>query len=167
MKKSLLYILALVPFILYGCIDDDQPEPFVPPTHEEEVQSIEDFLEANNIAYQSDTSGMRYVIDSVGEGDMPLPGDTVSVRYTGFFPGGGVFDSNMDGLPLEFEAGTGRVIDSQFAVITGFDYAVRKLNAGGSGTFYLPSRLAYGATGGGPIPPYTVIAFEVQLLSVR
>ncbi|MFA0962174.1 FKBP-type peptidyl-prolyl cis-trans isomerase [Roseivirga sp. BDSF3-8] len=160
MKKSLLYILAIMPFALFSCLNDDDPEPFVPPTHAEEVQSIEDFLDARNIAYQSDTSGMRYYIDSVGTGPAPREGDTVSVRYTGFFPGGNVFDSNENGLPLEFVIGEGRVI-------RGFEYSVLKLNEGGAGTFFLPSRLAYGSTGGGPIPPYTIIGFEVHLISVR
>lgn len=160
MKKTFLYLLAILPVAFFSCSDDENPQPYTPPTNEEEVQAIEDFLEARNITYESDTSGMRYVIDSVGTGTMPVIDDTVSVRYTGFFPGGGIFDSNTEGLPLQFVLGEGNII-------LGFEYAVMKLREGGSGTFFLPSRLAYGSTGAGPIPPYTIIGFEVELLDVN
>ncbi|MGB5930781.1 MAG: FKBP-type peptidyl-prolyl cis-trans isomerase, partial [Cyclobacteriaceae bacterium] len=152
---------AVLPILFFSCSDEDDMQPFTPPTHEEEVEEIETFLEDRNIAYQTDTSGMRYYLDSVGTGVAPVMDDTVSVRYTGFFPGGGVFDSNVDsGLPLQFVVGENRVIP-------GFEYAVMKLKEGGSGTFILPSRLAYGSTGAGPIPPYTIIGFEVELIDVR
>ncbi|MDR2111378.1 MAG: peptidylprolyl isomerase, partial [Spirochaetaceae bacterium] len=56
-------------------------------------------------------SGLRYAILTPGRGPKPEPGQTVSVAYTGMFLSGEVFDgSDFHGGPLEFQAGTGRII---------------------------------------------------------
>jgi peptidylprolyl isomerase len=64
-------------------------------------------------------------------------GDTVLVHYTGSFDDGAVFDSSLDGEPLEFTVGQGEVIP-------GFDNAVDGLDEGETRTVSIPPDEAYG-----------------------
>lgn len=65
-------------------------------------------------------------------------GDTVRVHYTGTLDDGTVFDSSVDGEPLEFTVGEGEVID-------GFDQAVLGMKPGESKTVHIPVDEAYGS----------------------
>lgn len=64
-------------------------------------------------------------------------GDTVSVHYTGKFDDGTVFDSSVDGEPLQFTVGAGQVIP-------GFERAVIGMKPGESVTVTIPATEAYG-----------------------
>ncbi len=64
-------------------------------------------------------------------------GDTVQVHYTGKLTNGEVFDSSEDGEPLEFQIGSG-------AVIEGFDAGVRSMNTGEQRTIEIEPEQAYG-----------------------
>lgn len=65
-------------------------------------------------------------------------GDTVSVHYTGRLEDGTVFDSSRGSEPLEFELGSG-------AVIEGFDQAVTGMEVGESREVRIAPEDAYGA----------------------
>lgn len=64
-------------------------------------------------------------------------GDRVQVHYTGTLDDGTVFDSSREGEPIEFELGTGEVIQ-------GFDRAVTGLEVGDSREVELEPEEAYG-----------------------
>jgi peptidylprolyl isomerase len=64
-------------------------------------------------------------------------GDTVQVYYTVSFPGGVVIESNMNGTPLEFTLGSGKVVP-------GFETAVLGLSPGQARTVTVPPKDAYG-----------------------
>ena len=64
-------------------------------------------------------------------------GDTVKVHYTGKLDDGTVFDSSVDGDPLEFTLG-----DDQ--LIPGFESAVIGMNAAESKTVKIAAAEAYG-----------------------
>ncbi|HLC46737.1 MAG TPA: peptidylprolyl isomerase [Candidatus Nanoarchaeia archaeon] len=64
-------------------------------------------------------------------------GDNIKVEYTGTFEDGTVFDSSEGKEPLEFEAGSGRVIK-------GFDDAVIGMKNGEQKKITIPPAQAYG-----------------------
>ncbi len=64
-------------------------------------------------------------------------GDTVQVLYTGSFPNGTVFSSNVGQQPLSFKVGAGQVI-------SGFNNAVLGMKINQSKTVVLPPSEAYG-----------------------
>src|SRR3954447_17058990 len=94
---------------------------------------------------------------TVGTGATVVVGDTITVRYVGTFLDGRVFDPGTN--PLTFTVGGGRLI-------TGFEQGVVGMKVGGRRRLTIPSSLAYGASGSGPIPPNTPIRFEIELVSI-
>jgi peptidylprolyl isomerase len=64
-------------------------------------------------------------------------GDRVVVHYTGQLADGEVFDSSRDTEPLEFEVGSGEVIQ-------GFDNVVRGMSPGDTRRVTIPAAEAYG-----------------------
>jgi FKBP-type peptidyl-prolyl cis-trans isomerase len=97
----------------------------------------------------------------VGSGATATSGKLVSAHYAGRFPGGKQFDSSYDaGAPIDFLLGTGKVIK-------GWDIGIEGMRVGGKRRLTIPPELAYGALGGGPIPPNATLVFDVELVAVK
>ena len=100
---------------------------------------------------------------------VPERGQKVSVDYSlwlGDF-GGKLVDSSKGSAfppklpsPFVFNVGVG-------SVIPGWDKAVRTMRAGEKRRLIVPSALAYGDKGIGPIPGGATLYFEVELLELR
>ncbi|MDR1100017.1 MAG: peptidylprolyl isomerase [Treponema sp.] len=108
-------------------------------------------------------SGLRYIIQKEGTGGKPPAGKTVRVAYKGMLLSGKVFDSSdVQGRPLEFQAGSGRVIP-------GWDEAILDMKTGEKRLVIIPPELAYGdrAMGNGVIPANSFLVFEMELLGTR
>jgi cyclophilin family peptidyl-prolyl cis-trans isomerase len=107
-------------------------------------------------------SGLYYVIDSEGSGDVAKKGQTVVAHYTGTFWDGKKFDSSKDrGTPFEFPLGARKVI-------AGWDEGFGLLKIGSKGKLVIPYYLAYGEQGyPGAIPPKSDLVFEVEMLGVK
>jgi len=110
-------------------------------------------------------SGLQYIDQKVGSGDVAMKGNTVSVHYTGWFytegKRGMKFDSSLDrGMPFEFKLGARQVIP-------GWDEGVEGMKVGGKRELIIPPDLGYGPRGmPGIIPPNSTLNFEVELLKV-
>ncbi|HMS82324.1 MAG TPA: FKBP-type peptidyl-prolyl cis-trans isomerase [Nitrospira sp.] len=107
-------------------------------------------------------SGLKYVDQAVGTGEVAVAGKTVNVHYTGWLENGKKFDSSVDrGQPFSFPLGAGRVIK-------GWDEGVQGMKVGGKRKLTIPSDLGYGSRGaGGVIPPNATLVFDVELLGVH
>ncbi len=117
---------------------------------------------AENNQQVTTPSGLKYVDQVAGTGDVAVAGKTVSVHYTGWLENGKKFDSSVDrGQPFSFPLGAGRVIK-------GWDEGVQGMKVGGKRKLTIPSDLGYGSRGaGGVIPPNATLIFDVELLGVR
>lgn len=105
-------------------------------------------------------NGLYHLDETVGQGQVAVPGDRVAVHYTGWLPEGTEFDSSRGGTPFEFTVGAGEVIP-------GWDEGVAGMREGGVRKLVIPAELAYGDAGaGGVIPPNATLVFEVELLDV-
>ena len=108
-------------------------------------------------------SGIKYIVQKKGSGNKPDSGKIVQVNYKGSFLSGHVFDSSdMQGSPIEFPAGMGRVIG-------GWDEMILDMQTGEKRLVVIPPEMAYGerGAGNGAIPPNTFLVFEMELLSIR
>jgi peptidylprolyl isomerase len=103
------------------------------------------------------------IIEDLKEGDgaEAKSGSTVSVHYVGaLYKDGSVFDNSWDrGEPITFPLGAGQVIP-------GWDQGFEGMKVGGRRVLTIPSDLAYGPTGSGPIGPDEALVFVVDLEEV-
>ncbi|HOI87039.1 MAG TPA: FKBP-type peptidyl-prolyl cis-trans isomerase [Lentimicrobium sp.] len=121
----------------------------------------EAFLEANKTqpGVVALPSGLQFKVVTEGEGEHPSAEDIVEVHYTGTLIDGTVFDSSVErGESIKFPLN---------GVIPGWTEGVQLMKPGSKYIFYIPSALAYGDRGAGPIPGGSVLIFEVELISVE
>jgi FKBP-type peptidyl-prolyl cis-trans isomerase len=125
----------------------------------ESMQKGIDFLVENGkkSGIITTSSGLQYEIITEGKGAKPSASDEVRVHYEGKLIDGTVFDSSYGGDPIEFPLDL---------VIKGWTEGLQLMGVGGKYKFFIPSELAYGVEGAGPIPPYSVLIFEVELLDI-
>lgn len=103
-------------------------------------------------------SGLQYLVVKEGNGKKPGPNDVVTVHYTGRLIDGTVFDSSVErGEPATFAVGQ---------VIPGWVEGLQLMSEGAAYRLFIPSELAYGEHGTGPIQPNSTLIFDVQLLKV-
>ena len=104
-------------------------------------------------------SGLQYKELVAGNGEKPKATDTVKVHYKGTLIDGTVFDSSYDrGEPAVFPVG---------GVIPGWTEALQLMKVGDKFELVIPSELAYGANGSGPvIGPDATLVFDVELLGI-
>ena len=59
------------------------------------------------------------------------------------------------------------VVIDRSNVIPGWHLALKQLNEGAKGTFYIPSSLAYGKQGGGPIGENSILVFDIEMVDIK
>ena len=143
---------------------------------QQEDELIKNYLADNNLLDQADSiqEGVYYIPSQPGSGAEVSNGSTVEIRYTGYFLDGTVFDSNIDPDSDLF-----RFVVGSERVIPGFEIAVLQMQQGEKGTVIIPSRAAYGEsvvalpyeiveeTFGSTIPPYSILRFDLEVISVQ
>lgn len=103
-------------------------------------------------------SGLQYEVIKEGTGAKPTATSTVKVHYEGKLVDGTVFDSSIKrGEPVSFPLNQ---------VIPGWTEGLQLMSVGSKYRFVIPANIAYGEQGGGPIPPNSVLTFEVELLEI-
>ena len=166
-------VIALGSFALTGCVfsigsGDDNEKPKVravdacPERDQANWAKMTAFLEANkkNEGVKVTESGLQYRVVSAGTGKRnPTWASTVQVRYKGTLVDGKVFDETTAAEPpAEFEAG---------GVIKGWQEALTMLKEGDKWNIVIPSDLAYGCKGKGPIKGDQVLTFDIELLKIK
>lgn len=103
-------------------------------------------------------SGLQYEVIKEATGAKPTATSTVKVHYEGKLVDGTVFDSSLKrGEPISFPLNQ---------VIPGWIEGLQLMSVGAKYRFVIPANIAYGEQGGGPIPPNSVLTFEVELLEI-
>lgn len=103
-------------------------------------------------------SGLQYQVLTEGKGAKPTVTDAVSAHYKGALLDGKTFDSSYDrGEPATFVLGQ---------LVPGWQEGIALMPVGSKYRFWIPSNLAYGEQGAGPIGPNQTLVFEVELLDI-
>ncbi len=104
-------------------------------------------------------SGLRFKVISYGSGPKPKANSTVKCLYVGKLIDGKIFDSTRkrNNEPAEFP------LD---AVIPAWTEGLQYIGVGGKIILYAPPPLAYGSSRTGPIPPHSVLIFEIELVGI-
>lgn len=138
----------------------------------EEPKALAKYLTDNKINAKPTASGLYFIEKSKGKGAKPTTGAMAKVFYVGRFLDGQIFDTNIEEVakqdsvyqegrpyePIEFQVG-------QVEIIPGWHEGVSMMSAGGKAKWIIPSSLAYGERGRNPIPPYTTLVFDIELVS--
>lgn len=140
----------------------------------QEPGKIKKFIEDSKLKLTTTASGLNYVITQPGTGPNLIAGDTAVVSYTGKFLSGKVFETNIKEEAIKDKKTYNPMTQykpARFAVgvhqvIPGWDEALLLLNKGAKVTLVIPSVLAYGEQGGGPIAPFSPLEFEMTVVDV-
>jgi peptidylprolyl isomerase len=125
----------------------------VPPTPEEVAEAD----------LTTTDSGLQYYDIEVGEGDMPVKGQTVVIQYTAWLEDGNEYlaSSTVMDEPFQFALG------ADPSVFPGWDEGVSTMQVGGRRQLIIPPELALGEQGGGKIPPNATLIMEIELLELE
>ncbi len=143
-------------------LDPEDPNPtlFIMASNKSNSNSspLDDAAEIG--ASQITSTGLKITELTIGDGQEAIAGTKVSVNYKGTLENGDEFDSSYGRGPFEFSLGAGMVIK-------GWDEGVAGMKVGGKRRLIIPPELGYGSRGIGPIPPNSILNFEVELLEVK
>lgn len=99
-------------------------------------------------------SGLQYKVLEKGQsGPSPTDTDVALVNYEGKLVDGTTFDKSQQPTPMPVAG-----------VVPGFSEALKLMHKGAKYRFWIKPGLGYGAKGAGPIPPNSVLIFDVELL---
>jgi FKBP-type peptidyl-prolyl cis-trans isomerase len=108
---------------------------------------------------KSTASGLYYVVEKKGKGKAAKKGDKVQVLYKGTLLNGQVFDENLT-EGISFTVGLGQFIP-------GWEEMLQLMKVGDKVKAIIPWNLGYGPRGNGPIPPFSTLVFEMELVKVN
>jgi len=120
------------------------------------LQDPEEFL-AENREREDITvteTGLQYRVIEEGSDNSPAEEDEVSVRYTGTFTNGYVFDESPDEDTVTFPVS---------GVIPGFSEALQLMGEGATYEIFVPADIGYGDNTPPAIPDGAILVFEIEL----
>lgn len=125
-----------------------------------EAADLDKYLADNKITNKATESGLIYIEMKKGNGSKPAATDMVQVHYTGTLLDGTKFDSSRDhgDKPVEFPLNQ---------VIPAWTEGLQLMAKGGKAKLIVPSRIGYGPRGSGPIPAFSTLIFEVELIDFK
>jgi FKBP-type peptidyl-prolyl cis-trans isomerase len=166
--KSLNPVLKVCVLVLFlaglvsSCMkSDDTSSSNTAETEAALLKSWKTKMKSTNIAYDSTATKIFYVIDKtkVGTGAKVTTGNTVTVKYTGTFMDGTIFDSSDNFSYVHKSSGQ--------RMIAGWEEGIELLNKGAKATFLIPSSLAYGPYGYYSIPAYSPLFFIIEVVDIK
>lgn len=139
---------------------------------EKDQTIINEYLVNNNLEAQTTEDGIAVVTLEAGNGEFPENGDMVKVAYAVRLLDGTLIDTSYEELAQENGIYNPQRTYEPYAftlgnreVIQGWDLGVPKVDKGGKAKLLIPSHLAYGArNNGGPIPPNSVLVFDIEVV---
>jgi FKBP-type peptidyl-prolyl cis-trans isomerase len=159
LKLSL--ILLIIAISVSSCSESSLEGETTTYSPEQEAVMIKTWLD-------STSTGIFYIRQKSGTGPMVKAEDVVTVKYTGMFVNGTIFDASA----YHSESGTMTYLhkapsDPKKTLIQGWEEGIEVLNKGASAAFLIPSSKGYGTKGNSKIPPYTPLIFVIEVVDIK
>mgnify|MGYP000394656722 CR=1 FL=1 len=147
----LFYFIIALSISLISCGDEELSQEVIDSNNDIEITN---YLTANNLTATKTASGMYVRVVEEGSAEKPTINDEVTVNYSGYLIDDSIFDSSTS--PIKFPLS---------GVIRGWQEGIPYFGRGGSGSLYIPSRLAYGnSSPSSSIPANSVLIFDIELI---
>lgn len=147
------YITFILVFTLVISCSNDKEVDYT----KENEETIQNYLNENNLTAQRSATGLHYIIHEEGTGANPVATSNVTVAYKGYFTNGNVFDqSSAQGASFNLQQ-----------VIRGWTEGITYFKEGGNGVLLVPASLGYGNYDYNGIPGGSVLIFDVTLVSIN
>jgi FKBP-type peptidyl-prolyl cis-trans isomerase len=137
--------------------------------------SVQNFGGTDSLKYD-----WYFISTAPGDNELPLAGDTIKIRYAGYFLDGFLFDTNIESVA---ESNYGDDVDksatyaeltvimdddvSKMSVVAGFAYALQRMSDGEEATTFFSSDYGYGTATSGQIQPYSMLRFDMEVTIAR
>lgn len=118
----------------------------------------EAFIERNSTrsGIQVLPSGVQVKVEQQGEGEIPTMKDTVAYIYKGSYINGNMFESSRGEA---VEAAVGSMMPGLAEVLTTYPVGTKC-------KVYLPWQRAYGEKGKKPVPPYSALVYDIEIVKI-
>jgi len=131
----------------------------------------------NDSGVTTTETGLQFQDQIVGDGRNAQNGDLVSVQFIGWIvqDSSNLFsDWSADSTRTPYLIGNSYIrnqpikfILGENAFIKGTDEGIVGMKVGGKRSMIIPSKLAYGEQGAGPVPPNADLKIDIELLDVK
>jgi len=167
LTQYLIYLFLAI-FILNSCRKNLEEEKTF-----NENTSIEKYIASQKWTY-SKVNGLYHVVRKPSFGYQALVGDTVEFWYSAYTLNGKVFDTNVKDIakaakldtlirsfnPISTIVGKGNLID-------GVDEGLLQIREREIATILFSSSLGYGNNAIGPVPEWSPLAYDIELIKVN
>jgi FKBP-type peptidyl-prolyl cis-trans isomerase FkpA len=165
--KNLLFAVIVL-FLLMSCGTEEAPKTVTKIKKTNVADSIrqaeidrkiirEYVALQTDMSFDSTKSGIFYHLENEGFGEKPTDSSLVVVHYDLYLIDGTLVHSTYE----QGEASEFLVAD----LLKGWQESLQLLGATGSGTFVIPSGLAYGSGMNSKIPTNSILVFDIELLA--
>lgn len=169
---ALLFLIsasALTIAVIYDSVSNKDKPNNTPTTSQQTTCDIQtpvsaaaETLPANFEAKNADVTKLKIEDLTTGTGAAAKNGDCLYVKYYDTLAKTGAkFDENFtQSTGLQLQLGSGQVIP-------GWEQGLAGMKVGGVRRLVIPSDLAYGSAGQGPIPANATLVFLVKLVAIK
>lgn len=153
--KIQYFLIVLIIGILYSCSIENYSTKKLAANNE-----IVSYVNDNGYSVVPDSLGLVFISQKQGNGVFPKDNDLVAFHYVGYYLDGEIFDSSYDkSRPLVVQLGENQLIK-------GLEYSLLKMDKGSKAKVVIPFYLAYDDMVNGPVPPYSNLVFELELIDI-
>lgn len=125
-------------------------------------------------------SGLKFHVIEKGKGEQPKTGQTVLVKYAGYFEDGELFDTTEAPIAEKYGklqqimqghrgnmAPTPMLYSPEAQLVPGFKEGLQTMKVGDKVRFFIPPHLGYGDRDYGPIPGGSTLIFDLEITGIQ
>lgn len=146
LMKKYIFLFLSIGFLFSACDKDNVKK---------DREIIQEYLDEKGLTATETDSGLFYIIEEEGTGELPIISDNVEVKYIGSFTDDSIFDQTTGNTTATFPLTN---------VIPGFREGILLTKKGGKTKLLLPSNIGYGSNAPAGIPNNSVLIFDVELV---